>query len=173
MPNNPTRFAVFVPTATADTLGIPYFPALVLAQPTDSPTDVQMDAAVQANSALTGSPHGDFVSIEKGPRPFSALVAWILLGVSALIAIGASAVAIGLARFDGRKDDATLDSLGAGPRTRRSFAFWQSLILVGLGAILGSALGCCRHSHCSCRAAARRSRRRGCRSGWSRWRSRS
>jgi putative ABC transport system permease protein len=66
---------------------------------------------------------------------------WGLLGLSALIAIASAAVAIGLARFDGRQDDATLSSLGAGHRVRRNFAFWQALVITGAGAVLGAGMG--------------------------------
>lgn len=48
---------------------------------------------------------------------------------------------IGLARFDGRADDATLASVGAPNSTRRGFAFWQALVICSLGSVLGGALG--------------------------------
>ena len=66
---------------------------------------------------------------------------WGLLGLAGLIAIASSAVAIGLARFDGRQDDATLSALGAGRLVRKSFAFWQAVIIAGLGSVLGAATG--------------------------------
>lgn len=139
-PQHPIHFGVFISIATAERLGIDYSPALVLATPATSPTAAQMDAARSATSNLTADPAGTSLTIENGPVSQTALVAWILLVISAIIAIGASAVAIGLARFDGRRDDSVLSSLGASPVTRRSFAFWQSLIIVGLGSILGAAL---------------------------------
>lgn len=63
------------------------------------------------------------------------------LGRSALIALASSAIAIGLARFDGRQDDATLSALGAGRVVRKSFAFWQAIIIAGIGSVLGAATG--------------------------------
>jgi predicted lysophospholipase L1 biosynthesis ABC-type transport system permease subunit len=79
--------------------------------------------------------------VERGPQPFAAIWVWGLVGLSALIAMAAAAVAIGLARFDGQQDDATLSSLGAGRRLRRDFAFWQALVITGAGAVLGAGTG--------------------------------
>jgi putative ABC transport system permease protein len=86
-------------------------------------------------------PSNTTVSVETGPTDDTALIAWALLAVAAFIAIASAAVAIGLARVDGRADDATLASLGAGPRTRRDIAFWQSLLICRLGAVVGTGLG--------------------------------
>ncbi len=140
-PAHPISFGVFLPKATADRLGLPYAQAMVLAAPKTAPTTSQLDAARAATARQTAQPSGDSLSIENGPTSATDAIAWILLGISAVIAIGSSAVAIGLARFDGRKDDATLDSLGARPTTRRAFAFWQTLVLAGLGTVLGALLG--------------------------------
>lgn len=140
-PVHPINFGVFLPRATADRLGLPYAQAMVLAALKTAPTTSQLDAARAATARQTALPSGESLSIENGPSSATNAIAWILLGISAVIAIGSSAVAIGLARFDGRKDDATLDSLGARPTTRRAFAFWQTLVLAGLGTVLGALLG--------------------------------
>ncbi|MCO5293786.1 MAG: hypothetical protein M9882_02605 [Homoserinimonas sp.] len=63
---------------------------------------------------------------------------WGLLGLAGLIAIASSAIAIGLARFDGRQDDATLSAIGAGRFVRKSFAFWQAIVITGIGSLLGA-----------------------------------
>ncbi len=78
---------------------------------------------------------------ELGPQDFAESLVRGLLGLAGLIAIASSAVAIGLARFDGRQDDATLSALGAGRVVRRSFAFWQAIIIAGIGSLLGAAMG--------------------------------
>lgn len=137
----PINFGVFVSKATADRFGLPYVDSLVLASLKTPATPAQEDAARQATAAVTGEPSGSSFRIERGPASFAQLTSWALLGASAFIAIASSAVAIGLARFDGLRDDATLSSLGAGRRTRRNFAFWQALVLCGLGAALGAVLG--------------------------------
>ena len=81
------------------------------------------------------------MAIKTGPTLFAGPLAWGLLGLAAILAIASAAVAIGLARFDGRADGATLASVGARGITRRSIAFWQALMICSLGSLLGSALG--------------------------------
>ena len=116
--------------------------SLVMASTTAMPTTAQSDALTAAISSLPDNREGRInAQVERGPQPFAAIWVWGLVGLSALIAIAAAAVAIGLARFDGRQDDATLSSLGAGRRTRRDFAFWQALVITGAGAVLGAGTG--------------------------------
>lgn len=140
-PKHAIRFGVFISPETAEKLGVPHQSSLVLASLKTNPSDGGLDSTRQQLSALIGSPDGAYVQLEKGPQPKSGLFAWVLLGLSALVAIASSAVAIGLARFDGRQDDATLASIGSSPLVRRNFAFWQGLVLAGLGAFLGAAVG--------------------------------
>jgi hypothetical protein len=140
-PAHPIAFGVFVSPATADSLGLQYAPTMVLASLKSPPSTAQSDEASSALGILNNDPSGGWISIERGPANSSGVMAWGLLGLSALIAIAASAVAIGLARFDGRQDDATLASVGAGGLVRRSFAFWQALVIAGTGAALGAATG--------------------------------
>jgi ABC-type lipoprotein release transport system permease subunit len=64
-----------------------------------------------------------------------------LVAVAALVAFGAAAVALGLARADGRRDDVTLSSVGAHPGLRRNVALWQAVLLTATGAVLGGVLG--------------------------------
>jgi predicted lysophospholipase L1 biosynthesis ABC-type transport system permease subunit len=64
----------------------------------------------------------------------------VLLGVAVLV-LGASAVALGLARFERRPDDATLTAIGGTPGLRRRIGFWQGLIIAGFGTIAGAAAG--------------------------------
>ena len=64
----------------------------------------------------------------------------LLLG-SAVIVLGASGIATGLAAADGRADLATLAAVGASPRTRRSLAGFQSAVTAVLGTVLGVIAG--------------------------------
>ena len=137
----PIPFGIFISRETATTLGASPEPSIVLASLTTPATDAQLDAARQATSVVTGASLGDSVTIENGPTPWSKLIAWGLLALTGLMTIAAAAIAIGLARFDGRADDATLASVGAPNSTRRGFAFWQSLVICSLGSVLGGALG--------------------------------
>ncbi len=138
---HPLPFGIFISPATATRLGISPEPSIVLASLATPATDSQLDAARQATAIVTGVPSGDSVTIENGPAPVAEVVAWGLLALTGLMAIAAAAIAIGLARFDGRADDATLASVGAPNSTRRGFAFWQALVICSLGSVLGAALG--------------------------------
>lgn len=64
-----------------------------------------------------------------------------LAAVSALLTLGASAIATGLAAADGKADLATLAAVGATPGMRRRLAGSQSLVIAGLGTGLGVVAG--------------------------------
>ena len=81
------------------------------------------------------------MTVEQGPQDYGTQIAWWILLACLVIAISAGATAIGLARVDGRADDLTLASLGAAARIRKSVAFVQALVVCGLGALIGTALG--------------------------------
>ena len=140
-PEHPIKFGIFMLPTTADRLGLVYQDSLLLASLKSEPTQAQTDSMYQSLRAVTGAGEERFLArIESGP-PRSEPWIWGILAISAAIAIAAAAVAIGLARFDGRRDDATLSSLGASPLLRRNFAFWQALILTGIGTLVGAGLG--------------------------------
>jgi hypothetical protein len=145
-PEHPLNFGLFVNEKTADAIGLDYKESMVMASTKTMPTDAQSDALTQAIMNLPENRHGEqggmiYAQIERGPQPFAEPWVWGLLGLSGLIAIAAAAVAIGLARSDGRQDDATLSSLGAGHRVRQNFAFGQALVITGAGAVLGTGMG--------------------------------
>jgi putative ABC transport system permease protein len=58
-----------------------------------------------------------------------------------VIALGAAAIATGLAAVDGRADLRTLGAVGATPRVRRMLALSRSGVIAGLGSVLGSVAG--------------------------------
>lgn len=143
-PANPIYFGVFISPSTADRMGLEYHDSVVLASTKTMPTTQQQDSLREAMSALPDNNHnGSLIhaNVEMGPADFAGPIAWGLLGLAGLIAIASSAIAIGLARFDGRQDDATLSALGAGRVVRRNFAFWQAIIIAGIGSVLGAAIG--------------------------------
>jgi len=146
LPAHPIRFGAFISPATAQELELDYRSIMVMASTTSLPTTEQQDALRQAMATLPGqdvSSHGTglYAYVETGPTNFAGPLVWGLLALAGLIAIASSAVAIGLARFDGRQDDATLGALGAGRVVRKNFAFWQAIIIAGLGSVLGAATG--------------------------------
>lgn len=137
-PWHPITFSVFMLSSTADALGVDYRPSFVLAQLAAAPPQAEQDAARRA--LLTISPDL-YVTVESGPEVFGATWAWALLGLTALIALASATIAIGLARADGQRDDAVLTSLGASPRVRRAFGFWQAIVIAGVGSVIGVLLG--------------------------------
>jgi hypothetical protein len=141
LPDHPTQTSIFTSPATAKALGLTTYADRVAMTFTRPPTDAELDAADAALGAIANSPGQHMVQIETGPQDLGSLIAWYVLLACLVIAIAAGATAIGLARVDGRPDDLTLASLGAAPRIRRSVAFVQALIVCGLGALLGTALG--------------------------------
>jgi len=58
-----------------------------------------------------------------------------------VLVLGASAVALGLARFERRPDDATLSAVGGTRLLRRNIGFWQGLVIAGFGTFAGAAAG--------------------------------
>ena len=137
----PINFGIFISEQTAQNLGLDYADSIVLASTTSLPTDSQTDALNAAIDTLIQQPGQYWAEVERGPTTASDALSWGLLGLSALIAVGAAAVAIGLARFDGRRDQATLAAVGSSPRVQRGFGFWQAMMIAGTGAVLGAAIG--------------------------------
>jgi putative ABC transport system permease protein len=64
-----------------------------------------------------------------------------VLAVALLLAIGAAAIATGLALADGRADQETLAAVGGSPWTRRWLAGSTALVITGLGIVIGVPLG--------------------------------
>ena len=139
----PGAFAYFMTDATAASIGLDHTPTLVLASTTTPPTQAQEDAARAASEALTRGSWN--VVVETGPQQYGQWQ-WLVLAISSVIMVAAASVAIGLARSDGRRDDAVLGAIGASPRLRRSFGFWQAIIICGTGATIGAVLGFAEYS---------------------------
>jgi hypothetical protein len=138
-PERTVDYGMFMLASTARALKIPYAPTVVIAALPAAPTSAQQDAIYGDLQVI--DPALQPAQVETGPQHFAAGWYWALLGLTTLIALGASVVALSLARADGRRDDGVLDSIGAPPRVRRSFGFAQGAIIAGLGSIIGVALG--------------------------------
>lgn len=144
LPEHPNYFGVFISEATAKRLGLEYRDSTVIASTLGMPTTEQSDALSQAMLSLPDNDGGfnqQYFYIERGPDSFAGPFVWGLLLLAVLIAVASATVAIGLARFDGRQDDATLSALGAGRLVRKNFAFWQAVIIAGVGTVLGAIMG--------------------------------
>jgi putative ABC transport system permease protein len=103
------------------------------------PTERQQDRAYEALRELGIS--STSVYVERGYDSDVGTTVLALAGVSALLVLGASGIATGLAAADGRADLSTLASVGASPGLRRRLAGAQSLVTAGLGTALGTVAG--------------------------------
>jgi putative ABC transport system permease protein len=112
----------------------------VLLDLTRKPTSAELDrvaAALRAHNL----PDERMLYIEKGFRSELGIALIALLGAAALVALGASVIATGLAAADGRPDLATLAAVGASPRVRRVLAMSQAATIAFLGSVLGVLAG--------------------------------
>jgi len=131
--------AAVAPT-TAREWGIEVVPRQVLAV---FPEGADMNSQDRLN-ALSGSLDTDVYQVgfwrETGP---SSPAVWLvpLLAAVAVLVLGASAVALGLARFERRPDDATLAAVGGTPGLRRRIGLWQGLVIAGFGTFAGATAG--------------------------------
>ena len=130
--------AVFVsPTVLAKTT-MRSVPSGYVVATSAEPGRAEIDAL---NAALAELPGRVTAYVEEG-EPFDDDTEAIGLAVvAALIALGATAVATGLAAADGRQDLSTLAAVGAGPGVRRVLSLSQSGVIAGLGSVLGAAAG--------------------------------
>lgn len=137
-PQQPLQVAIA--PSTADGLGISVQPRAVFGAFAEPLTTEQRDrfyALVESGSTGVYSLSG---YIESGPPGTEAWLVPLLLAVTVLV-LGASAVALGLARFERRPDDATLSAVGATDGLRRRIGFWQGLVIAGFGTFAGAAAG--------------------------------
>lgn len=132
--------SIAVAPATADRLGVVSQPERVVAR---APEQLSVDERdrLRAQGQLRSTTGYTFNAyVVEGPPSDAAWLVPLLGAVSALV-LGASAVALGLARYERRPDDATLSAVGATRALRRRVGFWQGLIIAGFGVVAGAAAG--------------------------------
>jgi putative ABC transport system permease protein len=135
-PHRPRVPITLMSWRTARSLGLDPVPSMVLATTSRMPTIAEHDRLQAAFANRIG------VYVERGPRPRSDTRTLLLLAVVAgVIALGAAAIATGLAAADGRADLSTLAAVGASPRVRRGLSLSQSGVIAGLGSLLGAVAG--------------------------------
>ncbi|BCT74895.1 hypothetical protein SCMU_07370 [Sinomonas cyclohexanicum] len=132
--------AGIVSPETARTLGIlaqPWMHVVQLASP--PPADF---VARAADGLTTAAAPYAAVSVERGPDlTTAALMLWLLVGGAALVALAGASITTGLALADGRRDSMTLAEVGAAPGFRKRYAAALAGVTVGLGTLLGAAIG--------------------------------
>ncbi|MBT2502095.1 ABC transporter permease [Curtobacterium sp. ISL-83] len=139
------QVGVFMTPATAERYRVPAVDGMLVTKLSHDPTAAQSDAMSSAWQSYGGADRtrssGPSFWYESGPVDSQGLVKAIVLALAAAVTIGATAVAIGLARSDGRRDDEVLDAIGAAPMLRRRVSTWQAAILTVVGAVIGTLLG--------------------------------
>ncbi|QMU67762.1 FtsX-like permease family protein [Streptacidiphilus sp. P02-A3a] len=93
------------------------------------------------NAALAQVTAGASVTVEHGYQSSSSAIALGLALAASVVAIGAAAIATGLAAADSQADLATLAAVGAAPRVRRVLSGFQCTVIAAMGAVLGAAAG--------------------------------
>ncbi|WIE64832.1 ABC transporter permease [Curtobacterium sp. MCLR17_036] len=139
------KVGVFMTRATAERYHVPAVDGLLVTTLPGDLTPKQYDELSSAWQSYGGADrerwYGPQFFYETGPVDNGALIRAIVLALAAAVTIGATAVALGLARSDGRRDDEVLDAVGAAPRLRRQVSTWQAAILTTVGAVIGTLLG--------------------------------
>ena len=137
---HPLPWSLIVSPETAESLGMKTAVRTVVGVHS-GPIDPLALERIEQFAALESSQHGGLaVSVENGP-PDPAPWLWMILGAVGALVLGAGGVALGLARVERRPDDATLTAVGATPLVRRGIAFWQTIVIVGLGVASGTIAG--------------------------------
>lgn len=139
------QVGVFMTRATAATHGIPLVDGVLAVDLPDGLSTSGHDDLYAAWQSAGGTDRerwgGPAAVVERGPVDDQAAVQALVLALAAAVTIGATAVAVGLARSDGRRDDEVLDAVGAAPVLRRRVSAWQAAILTTIGAVVGTLLG--------------------------------
>ncbi|MFU8853353.1 FtsX-like permease family protein [Micromonospora sp. SL1-18] len=137
-----------VTAATAQRLGLAVAPGMVVADTHRMPSATELAAAndvlLRAQLAAAHPPAQPITAAAVTARVDTARTTtmfYLLAGVSAMVALVASTVAVGLAAAELHGDLATMAAVGATPRTRRRITMAQALLIVGLGALLGLLAG--------------------------------
>ena len=108
-----------------------------------SGTEITRAAQRDAREALQGVAEGTSFYVERGYQaPGETVVIQLVLGaLGAVLMLGGTLTATFLALSDARPDLATLSAVGASPRMRRGVAASYALVVGGVGALLGAAVG--------------------------------
>lgn len=132
--------AIFSPQ-TATELGIPTTVTSLVAHYDTLPGQDELDRLTeQADQTRTGRLDGVTLLVERGPATADP---WLIgiFAVAAVLVVAASALALGLSRFERRPDDATLAAVGGSRMLRRRINGWQALLVAGVGTVIGTVAG--------------------------------
>jgi putative ABC transport system permease protein len=108
-----------------------------------SGVNITRDAEKDVEEALKAETDGTSFYVERGYRTDgeTLVIQLILAGLGAVLMLGGTLTATFLALSDARPDLATLSAVGAAPRSRRGVAASYALVVGGVGAVVGAAVG--------------------------------
>ncbi|SOD70708.1 hypothetical protein SAMN05892883_0366 [Jatrophihabitans sp. GAS493] len=129
---------IVLPPSMAKSLGINAIPYGVLASMTRPATDHEVQAA---RGALANQADGLDLQVEDGFQNSDAWLVYALVGVAAVLAVGAALISTALANVDSKPDLFTLAAIGASPRTRRVLSMARAGVIAGIGSLLGAVAG--------------------------------
>jgi putative ABC transport system permease protein len=95
----------------------------------------------QANRILDSLDIEEPLVVERGYHSELGVISLSVLAAALLVAVGAAAIATGLALADGRRDLETLSAVGGAPLTRRLLSGSTALVITVIGSVIGVAIG--------------------------------
>jgi putative ABC transport system permease protein len=125
------------PLSAAKLLGVQLATEGFIATTTRMPTSDQEQAADLA----VRDAGGGAVWVERGYQNTFKIGLLALVTAAALVGLGGTFTAVGLAAAESRSDVSTLAAVGADPGVRRRLAASQAVVIAGLGSVLGVASG--------------------------------
>lgn len=132
---------VLIAPETAKTLGIAFAPSQLVGVYDEPLSEAALDRLMaEASGVRLADGAAVWVMTERGPDPVAPWL-WLIVAIAGVLVVGASAVVLGLARFERRPDDATLTAVGGSRVLRRNVNAWQAAIIVGIGAVVGTIAG--------------------------------
>jgi putative ABC transport system permease protein len=131
--------AAVVAPAVADKLGVE--PSTVSLAVTGRDVTEQQESDVDEGLAAVSSSASLYVERGYVADDATVIAQLVLVGLGALLMLGGTLTATFLALSDARPDLATLSAVGAAPRTRRAVAAAYAVVVGGVGAVLGAAVG--------------------------------
>ncbi|MEY9871868.1 putative ABC transport system permease protein [Streptacidiphilus sp. MAP12-33] len=116
---------------TEEPMGYAWLPPYV-------PSTAQAERALAAVDAYNP---GSVLQVQHPFQPRHGALELVLVAAAVLVAVGASALATGLAAADAQDDLAILAAVGAPPRTRRRLSGFQCAVIAAMGTLLGAVSG--------------------------------
>ncbi|PZF69016.1 hypothetical protein DEJ33_01225 [Curtobacterium sp. MCPF17_047] len=142
--DEPLQIAVFLTPQGAARHGLETEPNYLVGSFPDGMSTERSDALAATWQASAGQQADSWYpsfTVEAGPQDPFRPIALVVVLLAGIVTLGATTVAIGLARADGRRDDEVLDAIGASPGVRRRVSTWQAAVLTLVGSLVGVALG--------------------------------